>query len=424
MTFSSPRLPVLSLAILLMAAALPATGEGAVTAPTAPADADKGFESLWRACGTRCAAFEDDFLVVPDYSPQCESSRGLTRGEVESRLTLVLDKDNDREITAGPEEKRALDALPKLAPGQYGWIHSVEIVGILGPKDVLVKNIWLADADTAKAQKEYAANKKKILEEQEQQEERAIAKKEAADKSVIAAIRAQPGNKHRETVEKSSFKQNVRKSENELKQARANLKKNLAMVDDVAEAVFKARTQAVAEQGRGEFAATCRLSGFPTAGLKIGDRWNGPAAAPGMRVAVAWADAKDNTLVLVPADMLGTAALKKELFLDLLKKRGLTAADFITRMKEAEKRGHRDPAEVVTQGLMRGVAAAPATVSAQAGGQDGAPPQRGKQAKPPARIEQPAAPVEPGAPAATPEPVAPPAPAAPPGLEKPIFDNN
>ena len=421
MTFSSPRLPVLSLAILLMAAALPATGEGAVTAPTAPADADKGFESLWRACGTRCAAFEDDFLVVPDYSPQCESSRGLTRGEVESRLTLVLDKDNDREITAGPEEKRALDALPKLAPGQYGWIHSVEIVGILGPKDVLVKNIWLADADTAKAQKEYAANKKKILEEQEQQEERAIAKKEAADKSVIAAIRAQPGNKHRETVEKSSFKQNVRKSENELKQARANLKKNLAMVDDVAEAVFKARTQAVAEQGRGEFAATCRLSGFPTAGLKIGDRWNGPAAAPGMRVAVAWADAKDNTPVLVPADMLGTAALKKELFLDLLKKRGLDAADLIAKMKAAQSAGSRDPAEGVTQSLLRGASTAPpAAAPAQAGGQDGAPPPRGKPAQPTTRTE-PAAKVEPAAPAAPPVRVAP---AAPPALEKPIFDNN
>ncbi len=422
MTFSSPRLPVLSLAILLMAAALPATGEGAVTAPTAPADADKGFESLWRACGTRCAAFEDDFLVVPDYSPQCESSRGLTRGEVESRLTVVLDKDKGQKLAPGGEEKHALDALPKLAPGQYGWIYSVEVVEILGPRDMRVKSIWLADAGAAKAQKEYAAAKKQQLRDQEEQALRAIAKEEEGERAALASIKAQPGKSRKENQQKAAYKPDLRKAENERREVRATFERNKDLVDKVAESLFKHRLEAVARQG-GEagLGATCRLSGFPTAGLKIGDRWNGPATAPGMHVAVAFADPKDNTLVLVPADLLGTAALKKELFLDLLKKRGLDAADLIAKMKAAQSAGSRDPAEGVTQSLLRGASTAPpAAAPAQAGGQDGAPPPRGKPAQPTTRTE-PAAKVEPAAPAAPPVRVAP---AAPPALEKPIFDNN
>ncbi|XAL99194.1 hypothetical protein OT109_16630 [Phycisphaeraceae bacterium D3-23] len=264
----------------------------------------------YRQLAQYCAEFEDDFMVIPNYNRRVPSSRGLTRAQAVDELTITW-----RETTGGisqnrmrepqPEEAHAYAyALPDLEVGTYGHLHSVEIVEILGPEEMLVKELWLIDID-------------QVSDDYDRDNARA----------------------------RANGARNIREQLNQLYEQRLALKE--------------------LQEDEDAYDQTHRLVGYETLGLSAGERWAGPDPDEGFQVAlVRWElppdpeaeegeDAPrrrrgddDPRLVMVNPEGLMRRPLDEQAMIRLLDARGYTIASFVEVMRGIRERFRdRDEAE-------------------------------------------------------------------------------
>lgn len=260
----------------------------------------------YRTLARYCAAFEGDFLVVPDYERRVPSSRGLTRSRANDELTVTwretrggLSQNRMREPE--PEEVHAYAyLLPSVEVGTYGYLHSVEIVEILGPEEMLVREVWLVDRQALRA---------------------------AYDRDSRRA-RESGARNFREQLDALY----------EHRQAAEEMQDDEPMFDE-----------------------THRLIGYPTRGLRAGERWEGEEDE-GIQVALArWElpelddgdgtgsrrrSTKDPRMLMVNPQRVMRDTLDEAGMMRLLDARGLTVAAFVEMMREMrEQFRDRDEAD-------------------------------------------------------------------------------
>lgn len=257
----------------------------------------RAWSGNWREFARYCAPFEDGYIAVPNFDRRTPSSRGLTEREAIEDLTQTYSESTGiirqtRTWTPPREEAQAYaNAIPDMDLGTYGYVHSVEVVEILGPEQMLVKNIWLIDSDAL--EREYNRE--------------------------MARGRDSDDRDYRKKVQAS----------------------------------FAQRLDANERQDEDEYEQTCRLVGYATRGLRPGVRYTGPDEE-GFQIAVAkWdlpeveepAEGEDRprrssrnkpdpVLVLIdPAPVLRRSATEEQ-FIELLDQRGMKIVQFIELVRE------------------------------------------------------------------------------------------
>lgn len=263
----------------------------------------------YRSIARYCAEDDDGFIVLPGYHRRTPSSRGFTRAQATDELTVRW-----RETTGGlsqnrmrepePEEVQAYAyGLMSVEVGTYGYVHSFEIVEVLGPEEMLVKDIWLIDK---------------------------------------AAVRAD--------------------YERDSQRARANGARNFR---DQLDALYEHRIAlSELQDDEDDLQETHRLIGYSTRGLRAGERWEG-TGRDGIQIGIArwempeWEDdagedgdsrrSRDDDeprWVLVNPQQAMRHTLDEQDMIRLLDARGYTVAEFVELMREVRERfRERDEAD-------------------------------------------------------------------------------
>jgi hypothetical protein len=286
----------------------------------------------WRDFARSVAPFEDGYIVVPNYDRRTPSSLGMSERDAIEKLTETYTETTGiiretRTWTPPREEAEAYaNTLPKMDLGTYGYIHSVEVVEVLGPEQMLVKNIWLIDGDAV-----------------ERAYERELAELQMQERRNGRNNRGGPD-------------------------ARA-----------VVDARYAMRLAVVEYQQNREFGQTCRLVGYDTRGLQPGQRYAGPRDE-GFQVAVAkWdhvavpaedeaqdqaeeddrprrssrrSDEPDPMLVLVDPLPVMRVNTTEEQFIEMLDKRGLKIVEFIELVRELREADRETSEELIFNELL------------------------------------------------------------------------
>jgi|GEM_PF-1701370 len=107
----------------------------------------------WSLYASRYTQYEGEFYPCAKYHPGFPSSQHVTAQTLVERntrsRTVTYGGNLSRQVRTVPslaDAQVAAAALPALTFGEYGHLHSVEIVQILGPKSMLVRQPWLVDA--------------------------------------------------------------------------------------------------------------------------------------------------------------------------------------------------------------------------------------------------------------------------------------
>ena len=254
-----------------------------------------------------CFSFEDDWVAVPGYSRRMFSSRGVSASQAREEMTQRW-----RETSGAITQRRArqpepeevevyIKALPDLDMGTYGYIDSVEILEILGPDQMLVRNIWLIDKD-----------------------------------QVAQAYRAD----QREAEEDGA------------RDARAQLAQR-----------YEQRLELIERQEESEYEQAFRLVGYTTRGLRAGDRYNG-SDDEGMQVAVIKRElppVDENArrrrravprLVLIAVAGPMRTTLDEQAFIRMIDARGYTIASFVQIVRELRSEDRDEADERIFNLLM------------------------------------------------------------------------
>jgi hypothetical protein len=161
----NPTKPVLGLLIaggVLLAAGLASPGRAEdffdaadpQPAATAPARRSDRFRRYAQAIGRYYAPFEGGYVCVPGYDPRYPSSRGMTLTEAIVKLTRTEESGGGvvvqrTAIRPDRAEAQALAmALPRLAVGQYGWVRGATVDQVVGPTDMVLKDLTLIDRES------------------------------------------------------------------------------------------------------------------------------------------------------------------------------------------------------------------------------------------------------------------------------------
>ncbi|MEZ6191517.1 MAG: hypothetical protein R3C45_09535 [Phycisphaerales bacterium] len=253
------------------------------------------WERHWRVYAQKCAEFEGGFICCPAYDRRYPSSAGMTVRQAEAELAekvkvrkanLVYTK--TVKMPVGEAEAMA-NPIPKLAIGEYGFLASVEVVEVLGPTSVMVKDVALID--TAKLNRDYRAD-------------RELARQ--ADDSDVA--------------------------------------------DELLEHIYEQRYALVEKQKQKAYQrAVMRIDGYMAQGLTEGERWEGPKGE-GIQVMIVSREDYGNErrpkqrLVAVSPEKL-KLGLDEAGFIRFLQSRGLEPASFVKRVMDTMAENRPDDAE-------------------------------------------------------------------------------
>lgn len=280
--------------LLLLAAALVGISGLALAAPTPAKEVELLWQRHWRNYARRCIKLNDLHFACATFENQYPSSRGVT--------TIALRQKASREFTvrqgANVKSKRTLvppneeieagaKSLPDLSPGQYGYIHSAQIVEITGPDEMIVANLW-------------TINPADLMADREKEKEKLM-------------------------------KQGLEKGD----------------VNDILDWMFQTREQLARQQRDRSFRQPVKLRGFSTVGLTKGDRWTGRAAdKDGVQIAIVGVESVEQESkrrkpvvmnVAVPADLFVRGISDEKQFLALLEARSFTREMFTTLVQEAKR---------------------------------------------------------------------------------------
>lgn len=251
----------------------------------------------WPIAARNYIVFNDEYLCVRGYSDRYPSSKGMTVSDLLRRdKGYVMRLRNRRGMTSEQrimlsraEAEAMAMALPQMAVGHYGFIHSVEVERILGPDAMVVRNLWLIDAQ--------------------------------------ALNRARDDDRQRLT---NDFDWNI--------------------ASQIADELYQNRTRLADIQQQAVFNREFVLRGFSTDSLASGMRWSGPGGA-GLQIALLTVqDVEDNwspdrgvrrMLVAIPGQRLRNG-LNRDQFLELLARRKLTPQAIVEVVEEANRSVVRD----------------------------------------------------------------------------------
>ncbi len=242
------------------------------------------WERHWRVYAQRCAEFEGEYLCAPEFDKRYPSSTGITVRQAEAELSekvrvggggVVVTK--TVKLPAAEAQAMALP-IPKIKVGEYGFLASAEIDEVLGPRSMVVEDLYLIDPATYR--RDYRADR---------------AKARAAEDSDAAEVALAYVYTHRDAlVERQKDKRH----------------KNIVL----------------------------RLEGYPTDGLNPGDRWAGPKGQ-GFPVLIVRAEyygkqrRQKQRVVAVAVDDIRWG-LQEDAFIRLLEARGLTPSAFVDLIME------------------------------------------------------------------------------------------
>lgn len=128
---------------------LPAQGE---TKYGLDADAYRLWERHWRDYAQRCAIFEDEYLCCPNYNKRYPSSAGMTLREARQALSQKVkvrsgNMVSTKTIHMPVEEAEAMiKPIPRLTPGQYGYLSSAKVDEVLDATSVVIEDVQLIDS--------------------------------------------------------------------------------------------------------------------------------------------------------------------------------------------------------------------------------------------------------------------------------------
>ncbi len=318
-------LAVLVLVLLLTSArasaqALPplATEEEAAAVPQPRIES--AWRSYWQRFAARCAALEGEYVVCPYYDKRYDSNASLTveealRGQTRRRTVRVFINLTKQEKYVPPRaEAQALaQALPEWKIGNYGYIHSAEVVEVRSPTDMIVRDIWLVDADDVQRQIEDA-------------------------------------------------------------RLRARAQDGYSRDDSNIQLQFRQRLELIERQGERTFQGPHRIVGFNTYGLKPGDRWRGDDPGKGIQLAVVKADdppdeskerrsvrrtrrqrRQTEQLVAVDLRLFANSHLTEAQLLELLEQRGLSqrrfAASLLNLLQQKYDEKEDDPVGALLESI-------------------------------------------------------------------------
>lgn len=272
------------------------------------------FQSNWRKYAALAAEIEGGFIVIPAYDRRLDSSRGISTSQAMDQLKVEKEERTGnlvRKRVKYPDRADAeaySKALPELTVGSYGWIASAEVVKIIDRKQMIVKEIWLVDRPTLRAQ--YERDKAK-------------------------SARENDGEPNRELL---NF----------------NYAQRIKMMEQ--------------QEDRDEgFDRQFRLVGYDTRGLRVGDRWKGPNSE-GVQVGVAYweepepdPDDKQSSrrrgknepqLVLTEVEGLMRTTLDEDGFKALLKERGMTVTAFVDLVRTLRENDRRNAEQRIMNALL------------------------------------------------------------------------
>jgi hypothetical protein len=278
-----------------------AAKDAAPTTQPAQEKLDPRSQAVWSRYWQKAAAnyikFNGEYLCIRGYNERYPSSKGVTVNDLLRRdkgyvMRLRTRRGNTAEqrVSLSRAEAEALAmVLPELAVGNYGFIHSVEVERILGPTSMIVRSIWLVDAQ-------------------------AVYRARDDDRSRLMA-----------DYDGSSASQ---------------------LVDEL----YQNRIRLVDAQQQAVFSKELVLEGFPTDQLASGMRWRGPGEG-GLQIAIlAVRDIQGNgqtgrghrrMLVAAPVGRLRTG-LNREEFDQLLAQRKMTHKDLVAVIDDASRGVLRD----------------------------------------------------------------------------------
>lgn len=285
-----PARPLIAILITLVAVA-------SVQAADSAAEIQLQWQQNWKNYARRVIKLGDAYYSDSLYETQYPSSRGVTtvmlRAKTAKEVTERFGTNAKirRVVTRPPEEiDLAASALPGLRLEQYGTVHSVEILSITGPDEMIVGSIWLVDLE-------------------------AVTKERDKDEAKLLAA----GLDRRESA-------------------------------TVLEWMYEARDALGKKQREREYRGPIKLKGFSTVGLAKGDRWRGKEGK-GIFLAIVGQDMvktsrfssrEEAVFRAVPADLFNRGLSDEKEFLAYLESRKFTKAMFVLLVSEEKKANPKD----------------------------------------------------------------------------------
>lgn len=166
-SLSATRLACPMMAALLLGIPLtllpadPAQGQQRVEEQLTDQHVERLWRVHWRELANKYIEHDGQYVAVPDYSPRHDNNRNINIAEYrrENRMEYVDQDDRGRQVNRvidKPQEEveAASRRLQDFAVGQYGYLHSGNVVEIRSEGQVLLNHVWLVDADPIRREKE------------------------------------------------------------------------------------------------------------------------------------------------------------------------------------------------------------------------------------------------------------------------------
>lgn len=330
--------------ILLVAAILVCVTLAPAAAAQAPAEdrqqerelarIDRAWNRYWREAAPFYLEHDGRFVCVPGYDRRLPSSAGLTAEDYrkesawEQEYTDERGRDRTRTLIKPEAEAfAAVMAIQRVEPGQYGYIHSGNLVSIEDDRTAVLNAVWLVDADAAREEKQ--ALKAEVL--------------QGAFDDIGDAIRDRGRNERRNRGDGIAQR---RGAENE-----------------AIDWAFEERTEAAARQRDRTFARyRWTVIGYQTRELETGARWPaGDAADEGLQLVIV--EVEGTNVTAVPAALIGEG-LSELQFLACLEQRGVTKTRFVEIVNEqraADRSGYLPAVIAAIEGIEQTLPGSPST---------------------------------------------------------------
>lgn len=320
--------PLLTLGVLLSplsALAQDTEAEKTIEERREEARVERLWNMSWRQFAPFYVEYEGDFISVPNYDRRSPSSTGQSisahRSDSawEQEYTDERGNKTSRKLVKPEEEAFAAVALiPKVEPGQYGYIHSGNIESITDDKTVELEEVWLVDTDAVKEEKQEL--KEKLWGE------------------LLGDI---------DDAIRDRDRRNWKRNRGDGVLTRRNAE------NEAIDWGFESREAAARRQRDSVYARyTWVVKGFATGALKEDARWPSEnAKADGLQLVIV--KVEDRTVTALPAATIGKGITELQ-FIDYLISRDLNKAKFVEMVSEAKRESRTGYVELVLAQLEGG----------------------------------------------------------------------
>jgi len=276
---------------------------------------DRVWNRLWREFAPFYIQHEEAYICVPGYDRRLPSSMGMSARDYteesakEVEYTDERGRERTRVLTKPEDEANAVvRAIPSIAVGQYGYIHSGMIRSVEDDQTVEINQVWLLDAEAATEERKEALD--------------GVVRDGLGD--IEDAVRNRGRNERRN------------RGDGIIARRGAEREAIMWMYED---------RQALAERQRNRSFSRYQwtIVGYRTGQLNEGLRWPaGRAAEDGLQLVIV--EVAGANVTAVPAQRIGSGLSELE-FLNCLEARGITKAEFVelvTEAKRVDRTGYAD----------------------------------------------------------------------------------